>query len=318
MRQAEFFISYRRDDSAGFARALHDALAARFGAEAVFMDVDDIGAGQAFAQVLDAAVGGSQVLLVLIGRRWLGDRPGQAPRIQDTGDFVRREVATGLARGLRVVPVLIDGASLPAAEQLPSELQPLLQRNAFEIGHSRFATDVQRLGDALQPLAPATPIAAAAPAAPPRRTAVWAATGLGLAGLLAALGWQMKTPAPVPVAAPPARPAVNGRWQAEVSYDWPNAHFTETFEFSGEGHALQGQASFLKVPRTLMEGQFTPDGLRFHTRSSEVAGGSTLQPTHRYEARRVGEELQFTMQTEGASSAHALVRFTARRVGTAP
>jgi hypothetical protein len=74
--QEQVFISYRRDDSAGYARALHDALARRFGAARIFIDVDDIAAGQRFAQVIAGAVERAQVLLVLIGPRW----PGGAPR----------------------------------------------------------------------------------------------------------------------------------------------------------------------------------------------------------------------------------------------
>jgi len=76
MQQPQVFISYRRDDTAGYARAVYDELARHFGPERVFIDVDDIGAGQAFDEVIAHAVGGSKVLLVMIGKRWLGEREG--------------------------------------------------------------------------------------------------------------------------------------------------------------------------------------------------------------------------------------------------
>src|SRR5882672_2571322 len=100
MRTAQIFISYRRDDAAGYARAVYDELARHFGAERVFIDVDDIAAGQAFDEVIRRAVGTSQVLLVLIGKRWLGERDGAPARISEAGDFVRIEVAAALARGM--------------------------------------------------------------------------------------------------------------------------------------------------------------------------------------------------------------------------
>ena len=103
MRPAQVFISYRRDDTAGYARAICDELATHFGADRVFIDVDDIQPGQRFAQVIQHEVGAATVLLVLIGRRWRGERDGAPPRIEDATDFVRREVAAGLASTARVI-----------------------------------------------------------------------------------------------------------------------------------------------------------------------------------------------------------------------
>ena len=109
MPPPQIFISYRRDDAAGYARAIGDALGREFGPERVFIDVDDIGAGQRFDEVIHQAVGGSRVLLVLIGRRWLGERSGQSARIHDPGDLVQREVAAALAAGMHAIPLLLDG-----------------------------------------------------------------------------------------------------------------------------------------------------------------------------------------------------------------
>ena len=305
-QRAQIFISYRRDDAAGYARAIYDALAQVFGAERVFIDVDDIAAGQAFVEVISRAVGESKVLLVLIGTRWLGERPGQAPRITEVDDFVRLEVGAALAEGMRVVPLLIDGAVLPTAAQLPQDLRGLLQRNALEVGNTRFAADMDRLVVALREV-----VDAPAPApAPARSRRIW--LGAGVAVLLlaaAALGWRVLRN---------DRPAIDGSWQASVDYDWPNAHYVERFEFTGKGAELNGSASFLRVPRGVLEGSVGPDGLRFITRSAETGGGGSETTTvHRYRGRVSGGEIRFTMQTEGGSSAHVPVEFVARRVNAA-
>jgi len=145
MQQPQIFISYRRDDAAGYARAINDELVRCFGAERVFIDVDDINAGQPFSEIIQRSVGDSAVLLALIGKRWRGERDGAAPRLFEAGDFVRQEVAAGLAKGLRVIPVLLDGVAMPDPAHLPLELGALAGRNALELDNTRFAADMARL-----------------------------------------------------------------------------------------------------------------------------------------------------------------------------
>jgi TIR domain len=310
----QVFISYRRDDAAGYARAVCDELARHFGDQQVFMDVDDIGAGQTFGDVIEAHVGAARVVLVLIGRRWLGERDGTPARIHDEGDFVRREVSAALARGASVIPVLLDGAPLPAAAQLPEALRPLLARNALELHNTRFATDMQRLVQTLRGL-----LGEQRPARPRPRMTWWVALAAAVLIVAGVAAWFTLRTGGVPVpASVAARPAVNGLWQAEVSYDWPNANFTERFDLRGEAQALHGTASFLRVPRGVLEGQADGDGLRFVTRTTEVSGSASTELTHRYRGRLVGDELHFVMQTEGGSSAHAPVTFAARRVPASP
>ena len=323
MPQPQIFISYRRDDSAGYARAVNDELVRCFGAERVFIDVDDINAGQPFSEVIERSVGDSAVLLALIGKRWRGERDGAVARIFDAGDFVRQEVAAGLARGLRVIPVLLDGVAMPDPAHLPPELAALAGRNALELDNTRFAADIAHLvrevrgalGEAAPP-----PVAAV-----PSRTSWWIAGGVGV---LAAIGvlWQwQRSPPPVasspPVEhapAPAARAHVNGEWQADVTYDWDNARFSERFAFAGEADELHGSASFLGVPRGVLEGRIEAAGVSFVTRTSEsTTAGDSAAVVHRYRGRLVGDELRFVMQTEGGSSAHVPVEFTARRVAPA-
>ncbi|CAD5374890.1 TIR domain-containing protein [Rubrivivax sp. A210] len=310
MRPVQIFISYRRDDSAGYARALYDELARHFGADRVFIDVDDIAAGQAFADVIAQAVGQSRVVLVLIGPRWLGERPGQPPRLADAGDFVHREIAGALAQGLTLVPLLLDGARMPEPALLPPPLRALASHNAMEISPTNYADAMQRLVARLRSLLGE----AAAPPSNRRRLGLVAGAAVLAAGSGAA--WLFRgTGAPkAAVPARAARPAINGRWQAEVDYDWPGAHYVERFEFSGEGDELSGSASFLRVPRGLLEGRLLPDGLSFITRTTETAGGAEVTATHRYRGRLAGDEIRFVMQTEGGLSSHRPIEFIARRV----
>jgi hypothetical protein len=140
------FISYRRDDSAGHVGRLYDVLGARYGPRQIFVDIDHIGPGEDFVQVLDEAVARAGVLLVVIGKRWAGPDETGRLRLHDPNDFVRLEIAAGLQRrSIRVIPVLVQGASMPTRAELPAELHDLLVRNAIEISDARWKTDVARL-----------------------------------------------------------------------------------------------------------------------------------------------------------------------------
>lgn len=329
MAQPQIFLSYRRDDTAGYARAVGDALGRVFGPERVFIDVDDIGAGQAFDHSITQAVQGARVLLVLIGPRWLAPQADGRPRLLAADDVVRQEVAAGLAQGLQVVPLLFDGAAMPGVAQLPDDLHPLARRQALVMDARRFAADTDRLVVALRPLlgdvapenAPPTVVLPVAVLPNPAR---WRWPALGLAGLavVGSLVWQWRTPpaqvpapAVTPAAAPAAvRPAINGRWQADVVYDWPNAKFTETLVLDGEGSGLSGTATFLRVRYGILEGRVDGDGLHFVIRSREQGGsGPDREVTHRWRGTLVGDELRLVMQTEGATQPHAPVQIRARR-----
>jgi len=142
MTKGRVFISYRRDDAAGFSHAISDRLVEHLPKNHVFMDVLGIAPGADFVKQLESAVDQCDVLLALIGKRWAGeDGAGQA-RIHDPQDWVRVEVATAIRRGVRVIPVLLDGASMPALESLPEELRPLARMNAVDVRTSRLNADV--------------------------------------------------------------------------------------------------------------------------------------------------------------------------------
>lgn len=146
------FLSYRRDDAAGHAGRLHDALLEHFRRDQIFMDIDAIEPGLDFVESIERALSQCDVLLVLIGPRWLAEQgSGGRRRLDDPGDFVRLEVQAALSRGdLRVVPVLIQGAQMPAAEDLPDELRSLVRRNALEVSDTRWGYDVSQLIELLK------------------------------------------------------------------------------------------------------------------------------------------------------------------------
>ena len=140
------FISYRRDDSAGFAGRLYDRLAERFGAGRVFMDIDAIQPGHEFAADIEQALSECSACVVLIGRDWesIASADGRR-RLDDPTDFVRLEVAAAVRRGVAVFPVLVDGATPPSAASLPQDIRAISGRQAIELSNERWNYDVGRL-----------------------------------------------------------------------------------------------------------------------------------------------------------------------------
>jgi len=145
---AGIFINYRRDDAHGTAGRLRDRLVRDPRSTQVFMDVDNIPAGVDFVDYMNEQVAECDVLLAIIGPDWLHstDQSGTR-RLDNPGDYVRLEIAAALARKIRVVPVLVDGASMPTAEQLPDDLKPLARRNAIELRNQVFGRDADALAD---------------------------------------------------------------------------------------------------------------------------------------------------------------------------
>jgi hypothetical protein len=140
------FISYRRQETAYPAGWLYDRLIEHFGEGQVFKDVDSIELGDDFVEVVTAAVARCDVLLALIGDQWLTiTGEDERRRLEDPGDFVRLEIEAALTRGIRVIPVLVDGAQMPRTEDLPPSLAKLVRRQALELSPSRFDFDTGRL-----------------------------------------------------------------------------------------------------------------------------------------------------------------------------
>jgi TIR domain-containing protein len=140
------FMSYRRQETAYAAGWLFDRLVEHLGAGQVFKDVDSIELGDDFVEAITTAVGSCDVLLALIGDQWLTitDEDGRR-RLDDPADFVHLEIEAALTRGVRVIPILVEGARMPRADELPPNLAGLVRRQALELSPSRFKFDTSRL-----------------------------------------------------------------------------------------------------------------------------------------------------------------------------
>jgi hypothetical protein len=131
---SRIYISYRREETAFPAGWLYGRLAGHYGAGQVFKDVGAIELGDDFVEVITAAVGSCEVLLALIGDEWLTitDEHGRR-RIDNLDDFVRLEIEAALERNVLVIPILVDGARMPRADELPDSLARLVRRQALEL-----------------------------------------------------------------------------------------------------------------------------------------------------------------------------------------
>jgi len=304
------FLSYRREDSAGFAGRLADGLEAEFGAGSVFRDVDDIRPGEDFQQAIDSQLRSVDAVLVLIGPRWLEARIDGARRLDEPADFVRQEVATALASGKPVIPLLVGGALMPGEADLPAPLAGLARRQAVVLSDGGWQGDVARLVASLRPLLGRRPGTA-------ENSRRWLVGG---AALLVALGLALlwlrpPATAPEPVAQGGQATAIAGHWAAPVKYDWGASH-DEVFEFRAEGSAIAGHASYLGRKLAIEQASVDGEWLRFVTRSQEVLGGDSppREVVHRYAGRIEADAVQFTLESGGGYSQHSPVSFVARRV----
>lgn len=139
-------LSYRRDDTAAIAGRIFDRLSGRFGRDSVFMDIDSIPFGADFVAHVEGVLKDTDLLVAIIGPNWVGRRPQGTPRIADEGDFVRREIQAAIANDVKIVPVLVEGASMPAEADLPESLRSIVRRNAIAIDSGRdFSDNLGRL-----------------------------------------------------------------------------------------------------------------------------------------------------------------------------
>lgn len=140
------FINYRRDDAPASARLIHERLTKWFGDGNTFMDVEHIELGDNWKEVLSQRVARCDAMLAVMGPRWLTIANSEGRRrLDDPEDFVRWEIREAFRRGKRVIPVLVDGAPLPGARELPPDLAPLAGLQAHTVTHARFEKDVETL-----------------------------------------------------------------------------------------------------------------------------------------------------------------------------
>jgi hypothetical protein len=245
------FISYRREDSEGFARSLFQSLVGRFGKDHVFMDVEAIGLGMDFVDAIDKSLADCGALLVLIGKDWIActDRQGRR-RLDIEDDFVRTELAKAIERNVRIIPILVKGAPMPKADELPEQLRPLTRRQALELRHERWDHDVDHLAAALEqalglqridtPKSATPSISEPPPAeAKPKRSKVMrnvfiVIAGLAVLGIISNIVMNFPdenvesnlsvTPAPMPTPAPTPEPTIDPSQRptgsATISGNW--------------------------------------------------------------------------------------------------
>ncbi|MER6473469.1 toll/interleukin-1 receptor domain-containing protein [Streptomyces collinus] len=146
--EKKVFISYRHGPSDPYAGWLRDRLADHFGASNVFMDVISLDLGVDFPKVIAQAITACDVLIALIGSDWIGLSAGHS-RISDPKDWVRREVETALDSGIRVMPVLLQGARVPPLQDIPSTLGRIRDKNALTLTAATFGDDVRKLVGAI-------------------------------------------------------------------------------------------------------------------------------------------------------------------------
>lgn len=139
-------ISYRREDSLPIAGRLYDRLQAKFGRQNVFMDFDSIPAGVDFREHIKQTIERSDLVIAVIGPRWLGEQSDSSRRIDDSNDFVRLEIKYALEQEIPIIPLLVDETLMPASEKLPAEIEQLAFRNALPLDSGLdFHNHVDRL-----------------------------------------------------------------------------------------------------------------------------------------------------------------------------
>lgn len=176
---AGIFVSYRRDDSRDIAGRLVDRLRQDYAADQLFLDIEAIPPGTNFETVLDERLKACDVLLAMIGPHWVNAKDSNGKRrLDDPGDYVRREIAAALQRNdVRVIPLLVSGAEMPRADDLPDDLKPLVFRQNFQLRYERFGADTNDL------IAQITNVVTPAGK---RRFGKWAISLVALAGVVAA------------------------------------------------------------------------------------------------------------------------------------
>jgi hypothetical protein len=320
------FISYRREDSAAYAGRLFDILSTRFGKENTFMDLDTIEGGDNFTVVIDRKLTASDALLAVIGNHWLTvTEANGARRLDNEGDFVRIEVAKALERGIRVIPVLVGGATMPRASDLPDNLRSLSQRQAMEVRDAHFHADAQQLVDVLHETLHGTGFL---PKGANRKRLIPALL-VGVAVMIGVIWLVIQPQKRQSLAAKSAanetsnskQPVadVAGEWEATVKYDW-GATYHEWFNFAVDGQELSGSAGFLgdgkANGRAIWEGKIAGNRISFMTKTPTMQGtdDKTYEDKHYYKGAVEGDTIEFTMVTDSSIQSHPPIHFTANRV----
>jgi hypothetical protein len=190
------FISYRREDSAGYAGRLHEELEERLGPGEVFRDVDTLRAGQDFDDTIHQRLAQCAACIVMIGPQWLKAQTATGQRrLDQPGDYVVMEIAAALARpDVRVVPVLVGGVPMPTADDLPAAIRPLARRHAFSARDETWDADMDRLLEALGiAVSEGHPVSSISLSGNRRKFALLSSVGIAGLLMILALVWFVRT-----------------------------------------------------------------------------------------------------------------------------
>jgi len=152
MAGGRVFINYRRDDSRADSGRVYDRLAACFPGR-VFRDIVSLEPGVEWGTAIARVLGQTHACIIVIGKTWLNitDSAGRR-RLDDSSDTVRHEILLAIQRQMRIFPVLVGGAQMPSADDLPPELRPLCRFHAIELNEQDWDEDVRKLIKALEPV----------------------------------------------------------------------------------------------------------------------------------------------------------------------
>ena len=154
------FISYRRTDTQQAAGRLADRLIERFGREAVVIDVDTDQVGRDYRTLISDYLEDADLVLALIGPRFMAEGPDGTRRLDQPHDALRLELTHALARDVPVVPVLVDSAELPDPDDLPDDLRDLVFRGSVDLAHHRFDRDYSFLEERVARFLEQAPVSA--------------------------------------------------------------------------------------------------------------------------------------------------------------
>jgi hypothetical protein len=148
----EVFVAYRRANAPGHAGRLGDRLIKHFGPGQIFKDIESLKLGETFADVIREKLQRAFVMVVIMGPGWHSD-----PRLHEPEDLHREEIRTALERGIQVVPVLVNGATMPHATDLPEDVRPLVSRHGITLPEVYWEAGVDRLVQHLESVLESSP-----------------------------------------------------------------------------------------------------------------------------------------------------------------
>ena len=263
-------------------------MAEHFGRERVFMDVDTIQPGQDFAEVIGERVRSSGAVIVLIGKEWLlATDPAGNIRLSDPADFVRLEIASALQQATPVIPVLVEDATMPRAEDLPQPLQALARHQALAISDARFHAEAADLIRVLeQYVLPGVAQQAPDRTKKPGRWRAATATAVIVCVLAAGAYWWHTAQ---------GKGEISGRWKAELSApgEKPLAVF---LDLEAAGTKLLGTVSYPTGQSGIRDGIRNGNHISFQTQ--HVPQFETQPVIIRFEGEFAGNELKLVMQTD--------------------